>query len=223
MSDDNALILLVEAKNAGSSSMLDALEKADYQVAVAHTGKAALKWAQENSPKVIVFDTTAMRSNGARTCRRLRKVVGDTPLIHCRANGTQSPNAEADFYLLHPFTPRKLLNRIATLLPANIMHEEIVRCGKLVFYRYKRCVEVAGIGGNQLTPKLTDLLEIFLRHPYRTISRRQLMLDVWQTAYIGDTRTLDVHIRWIREYIEADPANPQHLVTVRGEGYTFQP
>lgn len=223
MADDKALILLVEAKNAGSSSMLGALQSAEFQVAVAHTGKEALQWVQNYSPTVIVFDTTAMRSNGARTCRRLRKVVSTTPLIHCRAQGLDEPNAEADYYLEHPFTPRKLLNRINTSLPPDIMHEEVVRCGKLIFYRFKRFVEVEGVGSQQLTPKLTDLLEIFLRHPLQVISRRQLMIDVWQTDYVGDTRTLDVHVRWIREYIEPDPANPQHLVTVRGEGYTFRP
>lgn len=223
MSNDGALILLVEAKNAGSRSMRVALEKAEFQVIVAHTGKQALHRVQANGPDVIVFDTTVMRSNGARTCRRLRKVVSNTPLIHCRDGGDENPNAEADVYLLHPFTPRKLLNRIVALLPPDLMHEEVVRCGSLIFYRHKRSVEVEGIGGNQLTPKLTDLLDFFLRHPCEVISRKQLMLHVWQTTYVGDTRTLDVHIRWIREYIEKNPAEPEHLVTVRGQGYLFQP
>jgi two-component system phosphate regulon response regulator PhoB len=72
-----------------------------------------------------------------------------------------------------------------------------------------------------LTPKLAQLLEEFIRHPNELVTRRQLMLNVWKTEYIGDTRTLDVHIRWVREQIEENPTKPQLLRTIRGKGYIF--
>ena len=130
-------------------------------------------------------------------------------------------STEADVYLQLPFTPRKLLNRVRALLPVDQVKEEIVRYGSISLYRTKRSVEVNGQGESLLTPKLADLLEEFIRHPNEVVTRRQLMIDVWKTDYIGDTRTLDVHIRWMRELIEEDPAKPTLLKTVRGKGYIF--
>ena len=173
-------------------------------------------------PDLIVFDATSMRSSGTRSCRRLRRALGDLPIIHCRAEGVKEDvTATADVYLAQPFTPRKLLNRIRALLPADETQEEVVRCGSITFYREKRSVEVNGQGEQPLTPKQAQLLEEFVRYPNQVISRKQLMQNVWRTDYIGDTRTLDVHIRWVREIIEENPAKPKLLRTVRGKGYIF--
>lgn len=217
-----AIILLVEGRAAGGHSLSPALRKAGYKVEVVHTGNAALKLIAQNPPDLVVYDASHMRSSGTRSCRRIRKAISDTPLIHSRAEGkVEDRSAEADVYLLKPFTPRKLLNRVRVLLPADDQKEEIVRCGDLTFYRSKRSVEVAGKGERRLTPKLARLLEEFVRHPNEVVSRRQLMQNVWNTDYVGDTRTLDVHVRWIRESIEKDPARPKLLRTVRGKGYIF--
>lgn len=216
-------ILLVEAKNAGTSSQAGALKKAGYLVHIAHSGKEALQLTQKISPDIIIYDATMMRSSGARTCRRLRNIIAQTAsLIHCRAGGSENPHAEADAYLVHPFTSRKLLNRVKTLLPANELAGEIIRFGKTVFYKQKQTIDVDGTGEVKLTPKLALLLEVFLRHPNEVITRKTLMQKVWHTEYVGDTRTLDVHIRWIREHIEADPASPVCLRTIRGKGYLFE-
>ena len=133
----------------------------------------------------------------------------------------EDPAAEADVYLEHPYTARKLLNRVRALLPADDINGEVVRCGPITLYLSKPSVEVPGKSECRLTPKLANLLEEFVRHPNEIISRRQLMQNVWNTDYIGDTRTLDVHIRWMREIIEVDPAKPELLKTVRGKGYVF--
>jgi two-component system phosphate regulon response regulator PhoB len=130
--------------------------------------------------------------------------------------------AGADVYLERPYSPRKLLNRARALLPADSAKEEIVRFGDITLFRIKRSVDVAGRGEFTLTPKLVLLLETFIRHPNELLTRRQLMQSVWQTDFVGDTRTLDVHIRWVRECIEADPSNPQLLRTVRGQGYILK-
>lgn len=217
-----AAILIVEGKS-GDNSFAPALEKAGYQVRVVHTGTAALAVLEKMHLDLVLFDASSMRSSGARTCRRLRRALETTPIIHVRAEHHPLEHAaEADIFMQRPFTPRKILNRIHTLLPADEVKEEIIRYGCVCLYRTKRSVEVNGQGESQLTPKLALLLEEFIRHPNEVISRRQLMQNVWKTDYIGDTRTLDVHIRWMREFIEDNPASPLLLRTVRGKGYIFQ-
>lgn len=217
-----AVVLLVEGRNAGSQSLESALVEAGYELHLAHTAKTALKIIVQHPPDLVVFDSSTMRSSGTRSCRRLRKAVEGCPIIHCRAEGvSEDSSCEADLYLVYPFTPRKLLNRVRALIPANDLKEEVVRYGPITFYRSKRSVDFNGKGECRLTPKLWQLLDEFIRHPNQIISRRRLMHDVWQTDYIGDTRTLDVHIRWLRELVEVDPANPQILRTVRRKGYIF--
>lgn len=216
-----AHLLLVEGRRAGSLSLASALRKANYQVQVAHTGAAAVASIKEEKPDLIIFDASAMRSNGVRSCRRIRQEVVDTPLIHVRAEGKRGdPQIDANVSLERPFTPRKVLNQVRALLPADDTKEEIVRCGPITYYRTKRSI-VTPEGEKRLTPKLATLFEEFIRHPNQVITRRQLMQNVWQTDYVGDTRTLDVHIRWIRECMEKNPAHPQILRTRRGQGYIF--
>lgn len=217
-----AQILLVEGRGSDEQSLAPAIRKAGYKLCVVHTGADAVNCLKKHTPDLIVFDASTMRTSGSRNCRRLRRMSPDIPLIHSRSeNSLIDESTGADVYLAHPFTARKLLNRVHALLPADSTQEEMVRCGHLTFYRAKRSVDINGQGEQQLTPKLAQLLEEFLRHPNQVVSRRQLMQNVWHTDYVGDTRTLDVHIRWIREHIEENPAKPRLLRTVRGEGYIF--
>jgi DNA-binding response OmpR family regulator len=219
----NATILLVEGRGSHQYSQVSALLNVGLQVKLVHTGTAAIQAMLDSLPQLIVFNAATMRSNGERTCTRLSQKSAGIPIIHCRSGGDLvEPNAGADVYLIQPFTSRKLLNRIRALLPADPAKEEIIRFGQFTLNKNKRSIEVEGRGEKRLTPKLTRLLEEFLRNPGRTLDRRQLMEKVWQTSYIGDTRTLDVHVRWIREYIEDDPAKPKLLKTVRSIGYVLQ-
>ncbi len=219
-----ANILLVEGKRSNPQSLKEALAKGKYLISLCHSGKVAMATANESKPDLVVINAASMRSNGTRTCRRLRKALGDTPIIHIRDLGEPlGEEAEADIYLEHPFTPRKLLNRIRTLLPADDTKEEVVRYGEIKFFPGKPSVDVSGCGEQRLTPKLAQLLQEFLRHPNEVVTRLQLMQHVWNTDYVGDTRTLDVHIRWVREVIEDDPADPKLLLTVRGKGYVLVP
>ena len=219
-----AHVLLIEGRRAGENSLALSLRKVGLQVTVCHTSTAALHVFPNDAPNLIIYDAVTMRSNGARTCRRLCRKWETVPIIHCRLNGEAEPtDAEADVYLEQPYTSRKLLNRIRALLPVDPQREEIVRVGPFTLYRHKRSINIAGQGEQRLTPKLAHLIEAFLRHPAEVLDRRTLMATVWKTDYIGDTRTLDVHIRWVRELIETDPAAPQLLTTVRGVGYVFNP
>ncbi len=216
------LVLLVEGQNAGRDSLRPMLLKAGYEITVVNTGAEALDWLKDQAPNLIVFDASSMRSNGVRNCRRLRRFAEFIPIIHSRATGEEEDrSAEADVYLERPFSARKLLNRTRALLPADSGREEIIRYGNITLFRNKRSVGVAGKGEFTLTPKLALLLETFMRQPGVLLTRRQLMLTVWQTDFVGDTRTLDVHIRWIRECIEDVPGQPELLKTYRGQGYVL--
>jgi DNA-binding response OmpR family regulator len=216
----SATILMVEGPVAGANSMAPAIEKVGLDVAVVHTGTSAMLWISAHQPDLIVFDASTMRSSGVRTCKRMRKALPAVPIIHCRRAGlTDDRHIEAEIRLVKPYTARKLLNRIWMLLPADDLDEEIVRLGPITFFRAKRSVGVAGQGESRLTPKMAGLLEQLLRHPNEVVERNTLMEKVWETNYFGDTRTLDVHIRWLREIIEQDPAKPELLRTIRGVGY----
>lgn len=216
-------ILLIEGYPDSDGSLKHPLTKAGFAVTSFVSGREAVGWSQEHEPDLIVMDASSMRSNGVRISQRLRGILPEIPIIYCRSKGViEKPLATADIYLEQPFTGRKLLNRVKDLLPADPTQEEIVRYGSLKYYRGKRSVEVADQGEERLTPKLALLLEEFLRNPLEVVTRLQLMQNVWHTDYLGDTRTLDVHIRWIRECIEEDPSNPQLLVTRRGEGFVLE-
>jgi len=117
-----------------------------------------------------------------------------------------------------PFTPRKVVNRVYKLLDSRV--GSLLQVGDLTLNLATRCVYRGRIF-RRLTPRQAQLLEVFMRHPGQTLTREFLMRTVWNTNYMGDTRTLDVHVRWIRERIEKDPSSPRYLRTVRGVGYRF--
>lgn len=218
------IILLIQGRRGGGGSPAPALEKAGYDVTTAETMRQAVALLASLRPDVVVYDAVSLRSDGAYSCRRLRRRLPGVPVIYCAsAEQTSPPPQEADVVLHHPFTPRKLLNRIRSVLPAEDDDDQILRVGDLTLYRGKRSVEIEGRGDIALTPKLVDLLTEFLSAPGEVLSRGVLMQRVWKTDYLGDTRTLDVHVRWIRRLIEENPAAPRRLVTVRGQGYRFVP
>ena len=215
-------ILLVESKNTGGRSLKPALTRSDLTVVVADSGAKALEIVSLNRPDLVIIDASTMRSNGVRICRRIRVALPTTAIIHCRdTDHALDRSANADVYLAKPFTARKILNRIRVLLPVDDLKEEIVRAGRITFYPSKRSVDVDGGGEKRLTPKLAHMLDEFLRHPNEVLERHYLMVHVWKTNYFGDTRTLDVHMRWLREIIEKNPAKPEIVRTVRSVGYIF--
>jgi DNA-binding response OmpR family regulator len=215
-------LLLVESKTAGSKSLERGLSRADYSVLLANTGYEAIELVTRERPDIVIVDASTMRSSGVRICRRIRSASKGLPLIHCRDSNTQlDRSAGADLYISQPFTSRKVLNRIRVLLPIDDLKEIVVRAGGITYYPSKRSVNVDGRGEKRLTPKLAALLEQFLLHPNEVLGRKYLMIHVWKTNYFGDTRTLDVHMRWIREIIEQDPAKPKIIRTIRSVGYIF--
>ncbi len=210
---DAARILLIGRNQAKNASFLTALKKR-YMVLMAANGTQGIALAGEQVPHAVIIDAVSLRTPGDRICRDLRECLGDVPIIHIHPDAHAA--SAADVVLAHPFTSRKLINSIERLLKLN--DDQVVMCGAFTL-NIPRRVLVAHGQETQLTPKLALLVEMFFRSPGETISRKAIMERVWKTDYLGDTRTLDVHIRWIRRAIEPDPGKPRYLVTVRGVGY----
>jgi DNA-binding response OmpR family regulator len=212
-----ARILLIESSRASAPSFAPALEKKGYAVDVYHKVDPALVAAKKNPPDVVVLDAASMRTSGTRMCRTVRTTLDGLPIILISPEKSD-PDASsgASITLVHPFTPRKLLNRIARILPGDESY--MLEVGPIRLNLAQRKVYSQG-KEERLTPKQTKLLEIFMLNPGRLLTRKILIKQVWQTDYIGDTRTLDVHMSWLRGAIEKDPTRPMFLRTIRGMGY----
>ncbi len=184
---------------------------------VVSNGSEALLSLDEAGPDVMVVNAASLGSTGVRICQSLREKQDEhLPIILILEAGKVVDKSAADAVLNLPFTVQKLVNRIKPLLPgdgANVLHAGPIRLD--IEHRRVKC-----LGKNaRLTPRLTMLLQILLQHRGEVIEREELFKQVWETNYTGDTRTLDVHISWLRRAIEMDPDHPRFLHTVRGVGY----
>lgn len=212
-------VLIVERGHAQRPSYVEALKKR-YDVITASSGKQAIEIATLERPRVVILDAISMRTPGERICQQLRDHIVQTPLIHLHPGEKGTVESCADVVLFQPFTSRKLANAIERLLgeadtPAP---NGIVTAGPFTLNAERKVLIYKG-QEQTLTPKLVQLVALFLQHPGETLDRKRLMEQVWNTDYMGDTRTLDVHVRWIRRAIEDNPGKPLFLKTVRGIGY----
>ncbi len=215
-------ILLVEKPGSRSPTFAVALERKGYALEVVPSGIQALAHVEAVNPALVILNAASLGSSGVRICHSLRGVT-DAPIIHIIGEDISSLDASeaaCDVRLQLPFTVRKVVNRIKRLLPAG--HQHALRVGPVELATSVSVVRAHG-RETRLTPKAASLLEVFLRHPDEILDRGFLMRQVWDTNYTGDTRTLDVHIRWVRQAIEPDPSSPAHICTVRGKGYRFNP
>jgi len=212
-----ARILWIEGKRADSPSFIPDLRKKDYLVEIVSTGSDALAHLVEVDPDLVVINAPSMRTSGKRICRDLRERMNGLPIVIILAP-EQSLNNEscASVILKMPFTIRKLLNRITPLLPGDGQH--MLHVGYIRLDLERRRVRCQGREA-RLTPRLTHLLQVLMKHPDEVIQRQQLFREVWDTEYTVDTRTLDVHISWLRKALEENPRHPQYLKTIRGVGY----
>jgi DNA-binding response OmpR family regulator len=194
-----------------------AIRKKGYRVEVARSGKEALLLAPNVSPDIVVVNAASLRTNGKRICNNIRSNLENCPiiLIH-QMNENYNGELDVDSLLILPFTARKLMNRIKVLVPEDTRKH--LRVGHLSLDTERNIVHCEGRQA-RLTPKLAQLLEKFMRHPGDVLVREDLFSAVWQTEYIADTRTLDVHISWLRQAIEEDPRHPKYIKTIRGVGY----
>ncbi len=212
-----AKILYIEGERADRPSFAFGLEKKGYLVERVNKGNAAVSRLDEVQPDLVVIDTTSMRSSGKRIFQKLRKHAANVPFVLIvDQNVDPKDKAGAEVVLAMPFTLQKLVNRIRPLLP--VEEKDILQVGPFqldVQQRVARCLDKQ----SRLTPRLVTLLRILMEHPGVVIERENLFRQVWDTAYTGDTRTLDVHVSWLRQALEKDPRQPQFIKTVRGLGY----
>lgn len=209
-------VLWIEGKRAIGPNFVPDLQDKGYLIETVSTGNAALARLFEYDPNVVVLNAASLRTSGKRICRSIRENTDGVPiLLICDMNYPAEAGC-ANVILTLPFTIRKLVNRLKPLTQAE--GKKIIQKGVIRLDLERRKVRCYGRESN-LTPHLTHLLHILLLNVGMVVERNKLFREVWETDYLGDTRTLDVHINWLRKAIEENPSNPKHLKTLRGVGY----
>lgn len=231
-------ILIVEDEPALQETLAYNLQKEGYEVNVVGDGLQALEAARAWKPDLILLDIMLPGLDGFEVCRRLRREM-NTPVLMLTARDDEIDRVVglevgADDYLTKPFSMRELLARVkAQLRRVQLLRDEIAQSvpasapqevltfGNLTINITRR---EAMLDGQvlPLKPKEYELLLFLAQHRHQMLSREFILERVWGWDYIGNSRTVDVHVRWLREKIEKNPAKPERIVTVRGGGYRFE-
>lgn len=233
-------ILVVEDEVSLQETLAYNLQKQGYDVETVGDGRAALDAARARTPDLIILDIMLPGMDGFEVCKILRKEM-NTPILMLTARDDEIDRVVglevgADDYLTKPFSMRELLARVkAHLRRSSILREELGRTpasgaaqphkvfdfGDLVIDQTRREV-ILEDQVVPLKPQEYELLLFFAEHKGQMLSREFILERVWGWDYVGDSRTVDVHVRWLRQRIEKDPSAPQRIVTVRGGGYRFE-
>jgi len=214
------LILLIEGKRVDRPSYIAGLNKKGFIVESAINGAAAIKKLDKLKPNAVIIDAASMRTTGTRICVSLRSVLSKTPILLVLApNAKKVKNACADEVLYLPFTLQKLLNRLRPYM--GISRNKKLVCGPIKLDLKDRWV-ICGDKKTRLTPRLFVLMESLMRKPDEILLREDLFRTLWETDYLGDTRSLDVHVSWLRKAIEEDPRHPEFIKTEHGIGYRLE-
>jgi two-component system response regulator RegX3 len=221
-------VLVVEDEESYSDPLTYMLTKEGFGVTVAATGPEAVEVFERDGADIVLLDLMLPRMSGTEVCRRIRQ-SSNVPVIMVTAKDTEVDKVVgleigADDYVTKPYSPRELVARIRAVLrrgndePAP--STPVLAAGPVRMDVERHEVSVDG-RETRLPLKEFELLELFLRNAGRVLTRAQLIDRVWGSDYVGDTKTLDVHVKRLRAKIEPDPAAPAYLVTVRGLGYKY--
>ncbi len=225
----NELVLIIDDEKTLVKALTFNLEREGFRVEPAYDGEEALQKVFSLKPDVVVLDLMLPAVDGFEVCRRIRKKL-DVPIIMLTARSEDIDKVlglelGADDYLTKPFNSRELVARIKAILRRSTAFEEEqkkqIQIGKLQIDLLQHRVRLEGKEIN-LTSKEFALLSFLAVNAGNVYSREQLLEQVWGYDYYGDVRTVDVHIRHLREKIEADPANPDFIITVWGTGYKLR-
>ena len=222
-------VLVVEDEDSISEPLAYMLRKEGFEVAVATDGPAGLQSFDRDGADLVLLDLMLPGLSGTEVCRELR-TRSAVPVIMLTARDSEVDKVVglelgADDYVTKPFSHRELVARIRAVLrrqgPAPDEEGTALEAGPVRMDVDRHLVTV-GAAAVQLPLKEFDLLELLLRNAGRVLTRAQLIDRVWGSDYVGDTKTLDVHVKRLRAKIEPDPAHPQYLLTVRGLGYKLE-
>lgn len=222
-------ILVVEDEVSFSDPLSYLLRREGYEVAVAETGPDALEDFDRAGADLVLLDLMLPGLSGTEVCRAIRQ-RSNVPVIMLTAKDSEIDKVVgleigADDYVTKPYSSRELLARIKAVLRRLSEPEDLlpatIESGPVRMDVERHIVTVRG-EATQLPLKEFELLEMLLRNTGRVLTRMQLIDRVWGSDYVGDTKTLDVHVKRLRAKIETDPADPRHIVTVRGLGYKFE-
>jgi two-component system, OmpR family, phosphate regulon response regulator PhoB len=242
-------VLIVEDEDLIRDTIALTLAEEGYEVLTAADGRSALEVIQTAAGKgshaqsarfpiaqeatkldLIILDLMLPYINGLDLCRFVRREGNSIPILMLSAKGTETDRVVglevgADDYLTKPFGMRELVARCRALLRRHQQFQASSQAPTLKFQDIvlfpQECRVTVRAEEVSFSPKEFKLLELFMTHPKRVWSRDQLLERIWGPDFIGDSKTVDVHIRWLREKLEIDPSNPEYLVTVRGFGYRF--
>ena len=221
-------VLVVEDEESYSEALAFLLRKEGYDVAIAETGPDAITEFERTGADIVLLDLMLPGMPGTEVCRHIR-LTSNVPVIMVSAKGDEVDKIVglelgADDYVTKPYSPRELLARIRAVLRRGIEPElvsSVLEGGPVRMDVDRHIVTVNG-STQKLPLKEFELLEYFLRNPGRVLTRGQLIDRIWGANYVGDTKTLDVHVKRLRAKIETDPGEPKLLVTVRGLGYKLE-
>lgn len=229
-------ILVVEDEDLIREMLVLALEAEGYAIETAADGRTALALIQSAEATfgeflfdLVVLDLMLPQINGLDICRLLRHQGNQVPILILSAKGSETDRVlglevGADDYLTKPFSMRELIARCRALLRrqrlGGVAQLPMLQFKDVTLYPQECRVIVRGQEVN-LSPKEFRLLDLFMSYTRRVWSREQLLDQVWGADFVGDSKTVDVHIRWLREKLERDPSSPEYIVTVRGFGYRF--
>jgi two-component system response regulator RegX3 len=223
-------VLVVEDEESFSDALSYMLRKEGFEVAVAVSGPEALEAFERNGADLVLLDLMLPGLPGTEVCRELR-ARSNVPVIMLTAKDSEVDKVVglelgADDYVTKPFSSRELVARIRAVLRRRGDAEElapaVLEAGPVRMDVERHIVSVGG-KSVQLPLKEFELLEVLLRNAGRVLTRMQLIDRVWGADYVGDTKTLDVHVKRLRAKIEPSPSEPRYIVTVRGLGYKFEP
>jgi two-component system, OmpR family, response regulator RegX3 len=222
-------VLVVEDEESFSDALSYMLRREGFEVSIAGTGPDALSQFDRSGADLVLLDLMLPGLSGTEVCRSLR-AKSNVPVIMLTARDSEIDKVVglelgADDYVTKPFSSRELVARIRAVLRRRTEPEElataVLESGPVRMDVDRHVVTVAG-AQVAMPLKEFDLLELLLRNAGRVLTRGQLIDRVWGADYVGDTKTLDVHVKRLRAKLEPDPSNPRHLVTVRGLGYKFE-
>ncbi|HWB65955.1 MAG TPA: response regulator transcription factor [Mycobacteriales bacterium] len=224
-------ILVVEDEESFSDALNYMLRREGFEVAVASTGPDAIEEFDRNGADLVLLDLMLPGLSGLEVCRELRQ-RSQVPVIMVTAKDSEVDKVVgleigADDYVTKPFSSRELVARIRAVMRRRGVDGEEALAPALECGPVRMDVErhVVSVNGDTVTLPLKEfeLLEFLLRNAGRVLTRGQLIDRVWGSDYVGDTKTLDVHVKRLRAKVEPDPAHPRYLLTVRGLGYKFEP